>query len=1282
MVKKIISILLTMMMVFSAVPIFADEDTTSALSPMIDGAMYMTAGPQIMADAFYGAGPNIWGDDVLGSGYELSLIGNSQYGFNNPENLFAVNLKPISTGLKPDLLLTGLKAALSSSKVYDGVEFLDTESSFVPEFVGTTFDLSEYAPEMDGRTIPTYLLSAAQDSVVEPYNAAVVEPYNATVEAPEEADMVVNHNMVCQWTAITNELLAENEGVLSTGCYYLANDLQLTDYDITVAEGATVLLDLAGRALIGTGNDSVVYVPNCSSFILRDSYDHNTFHIFEQTEDGVFVPVYDTLQPGVQYYMVLGGFISGGIGHDTPYYDSMLRLGGAIYVGENSNFWMLSGKLIGNTAYNGGAILVDAMTNANILGGMILGNTATYGVVDCIHGSSLNVGGNTWITMNSANQGAGLYGMGDMSIRDNVVISNNTADISGGVCTYGDLVISGNPQIINNIAYEENAGIYAPYGLTFEAGNPIIADNYSNGKQSNLCLFGGYGLIKFAELIGKDAYIGVSNYDYSYETWTYDNCDGPVSEPAQVVRQGVFFSDDEDSYLYVNSELQLVLEKRVAQQPTIDDFTFEVNAKDCQNRVSYQWYKDDNGEVTKIKTPTSVKDLEDLCIYYCEATLGNGDVYISDKVCIHRHIDEVTGKEILFDRLITTFTTELRDGNYFLAEDTYIDDLIEVYGTVNLCLCGHAIVQQAPQNVFALDNCEESTFNIYDCNEDIPHVFEEDSETGMWYLSDGIDSNSSEVSYHTVYGGVITGGNPDFDITWRYDGGGIYSNCFESTINMYGGNIVGNQSSCGGGIFTLGNFNMYGGTIQGNLAGWEAGGVVVNGKLTVGGNAVIKNNKLVDSLEDCNLRVYEPICIAEGYYAPVLEGDDAMEIHINPRAQSPCILTEFSTCDISNNIYLDVEGLDVVSEKQGSKVQLSAKANFTVYLFADGTARANSVDGEDITDFVKEHFNFSYYSRWNLAYVEFETSCDYPVVICEDMEVYVGSDVILGGSKDLKDVDSYYGLVLLDGAKVTLRGYGNVYYNGELLLENGGRQSYDQCKKDTFCVLDEILDLNPNAWYHDGIHYVVENNLMRAPYDDEKGGDLFNPYNTVTREEVLDIFWELAGYEFAHVTLPFEILVRPAYEIIVEEGEYDTEYYYIDEYGTKYYVWEGYESEAEYDSPYDFMYTESARWAVENGLLDADLVDDWSPELELTREDVALMIYNYEKSCNDGGFKGVWMFNLTAKDKNKISSDCYEAMCWCVMKGIFQGSGNKLNPQAKITRAELATVLMRYFTLQ
>ena len=114
---------------------------------------------------------------------------------------------------------------------------------------------------------------------------------------------------------------------------------------------------------------------------------------------------------------------------------------------------------------------------------------------------------------------------------------------------------------------------------------------------------------------------------------------------------------------------------------------------------------------------------------------------------------------------------------------------------------------------------------------------------GLWVLDDAGDK--------TLTGGCIMGINPKES---DYDGIGVFINS-NGTLNLRGGNIVGNKAGrWGGGVNVCGNavFNIYGGSVIGNTAGDNGGGVCVDGELNVyGGN--ITENTLTDGTTENNV---------------------------------------------------------------------------------------------------------------------------------------------------------------------------------------------------------------------------------------------------------------------------------------------------------------------------------------------------------------------------------------------------------------------------------------------
>ena len=96
-------------------------------------------------------------------------------------------------------------------------------------------------------------------------------------------------------------------------------------------------------------------------------------------------------------------------------------------------------------------------------------------------------------------------------------------------------------------------------------------------------------------------------------------------------------------------------------------------------------------------------------------------------------------------------------------------------------------------------------------------------------------------------------------------------------------------------------------------------------------------------------------------------------------------------------------------------------------------------------------------------------------------------------------------------------------------------------------------------------------------------------------------------------------------------------------------------------------YEAGQQWAMEQGISDGTNMLG-----SLTREQLAAMLYRYAGSpAVNGTITGF-------DDAASVSSWAMDAMTWAVQNGILAGSNGNLNPQGNATRAEVATMLMRF----
>ena len=116
------------------------------------------------------------------------------------------------------------------------------------------------------------------------------------------------------------------------------------------------------------------------------------------------------------------------------------------------------------------------------------------------------------------------------------------------------------------------------------------------------------------------------------------------------------------------------------------------------------------------------------------------------------------------------------------------------------------------------------------------------------------------------------------------------------------------------------------------------------------------------------------------------------------------------------------------------------------------------------------------------------------------------------------------------------------------------------------------------------------------------------------------------------------------------------------------------------DVPANAYYANAVAWASENGIVNGYGNRIFAPNDNITREQIAVILYNY------ASYKNADMSKTTSLDKfndGKLTEDyAVKAMEWAVASGLFAGTGsNTLNPKGTATRAGVATLLTRIETV-
>ena len=160
-----------------------------------------------------------------------------------------------------------------------------------------------------------------------------------------------------------------------------------------------------------------------------------------------------------------------------------------------------------------------------------------------------------------------------------------------------------------------------------------------------------------------------------------------------------------------------------------------------------------------------------------------------------------------------------------------------------------------------------------------------------------------------------------------------------------------------------------------------------------------------------------------------------------------------------------------------------------------------------------------------------------------------------------------------------------------------GQSSVGDCPKDSTCPVDPFKDTANNAWWHDGIHYCVQQGLMNGVASDQ-----FAPNGTTTRAMIVTILWRMEG--------------SPA----TSDGMSFT------------------------DVPAGQWYTEAIRWAQSTGVVTGYDAKTFGPNDNVTREQLAAILYRY--TAHKGGDVSKRSTLAQFTDVNQISSWALENIQW------------------------------------
>ncbi len=166
----------------------------------------------------------------------------------------------------------------------------------------------------------------------------------------------------------------------------------------------------------------------------------------------------------------------------------------------------------------------------------------------------------------------------------------------------------------------------------------------------------------------------------------------------------------------------------------------------------------------------------------------------------------------------------------------------------------------------------------------------------------------------------------------------------------------------------------------------------------------------------------------------------------------------------------------------------------------------------------------------------------------------------------------------------------------------------------------EFTDVTKDNWYYRAVTAAASQGILKGETE-----DIFAPNSTMTRGEAIEAIYALAG--------------RPAADASsfadVKAGD---------------------------------SYAAAAAWAEKNGILSGIAEDKLAADTIVTREELVVMLYNYL------GDEAEMEWTKDFADKGDV--DAVLAFTWALDSDILSDKQDTLRPQAAVTKAEAATMLM------
>ena len=174
-----------------------------------------------------------------------------------------------------------------------------------------------------------------------------------------------------------------------------------------------------------------------------------------------------------------------------------------------------------------------------------------------------------------------------------------------------------------------------------------------------------------------------------------------------------------------------------------------------------------------------------------------------------------------------------------------------------------------------------------------------------------------------------------------------------------------------------------------------------------------------------------------------------------------------------------------------------------------------------------------------------------------------------------------------------------------------------------------FTDVRESDWFYEDVAFAYENGLFAGTSD-----TTFSPNASMTRAMLVTVLYRLEGQPAVNGRSGFS------------------------------------------DVQYNGYYEDAVTWAADNGIVNGISASTFSPNANVTREQMAAILYRYAqyKKYNTAASSSLNSFS----DHTSVSGYAEASLQWSVAEKLVNGSNGKLMPTGNASRAQVAAILHRF----